>query len=95
MIFSRMRALFLVKIMFLSVHFFFAFFSFTLAIRYFNQMDFMINVPSTLAHKITPEYVSGILTHATFHYTAGMRGCYSESADLMALQTAIGCCWEP
>jgi uncharacterized membrane protein len=70
------RVLWLFKIMVIVINFFTIFFNFTLAIRYFNHVNFMINVPSTLAHKITPEYVSGILTHATFHYTLGMRGYY-------------------
>ena len=70
------RVLWLFKIMVIIVNFFIIFFNFTLAIRYFNHVTFMINIPSTLAHKITPEYVSGILTHATFHYTLGMRGYY-------------------
>jgi uncharacterized membrane protein len=70
------RVLWLFKIMVNIINYFIIFFNFTLAIRYFNHVNFMINIPSTLAHKITPEYVSGILTHATFHYTAGMRGYY-------------------
>ncbi len=70
------RVLWLFKLMVIIVNFFIIFFNFTLAIRYFNHVNFMINIPSTLAHKITPEYVAGILTHATFHYTAGMRGYY-------------------
>lgn len=70
------RAWWLFKIMVIIVNYFIIFFNFTLAIRYFNHVNFMINVPSSLAHKITPEYVAGILTHATFHYTAGMRGYY-------------------
>lgn len=48
------RVLWLFKLMVLIVDFFFIFFSFCLAIRYFNHVNFMINVPSTLAHKITP-----------------------------------------
>ncbi len=71
------RVLWLFKIMVIIINFFAIFFNFTLAIRYFNHVNFMINVPSTLAHKITPEYVAGILTHATFHYTVGMRGYYA------------------
>lgn len=70
------RALWLFKLMVIIVNFFIIFFNFTLAIRYFNHVNFMINVPSSLAHKITPDYVTGILTHATFHYTLGMRGYY-------------------
>ncbi len=70
------RVLWLFKLMTIVVDFFFIFFSFTMAIRSFNQVNFMINVPSSLAHKITPDYVAGILRHASLHYTAGMRGYY-------------------
>jgi uncharacterized membrane protein len=70
------RVLWLFKLMMIVVDFFFIFFSFTMAIRSFNQVNFMINVPSSLAHKITPDYVAGILRHASLHYTAGMRGYY-------------------
>jgi uncharacterized membrane protein len=70
------RALWLFKLMVLIIDFFFIFFSFCLAIRYFNHVNFMINVPSTLGHKITPEYITDILNNATMHYTMGMRGYY-------------------
>lgn len=70
------RVFWLFKMMVLIVDFFFIFFSFCLAIRYFNHVNFMINVPSTLAHKITPEYITNILNTGTMHYTMGMRGYY-------------------
>jgi uncharacterized membrane protein len=70
------RVLWLFKLMVLIIDFFFIFFNFCLAIRYFNHVNFMINVPSTLAHKITPEYVTKILNNGTIHYTMGMRGYY-------------------
>jgi uncharacterized membrane protein len=70
------RVLWLFKLMVLIIDFFFIFFSFCLAIRYFNHVNFMINVPSTLAHKITPDYITAILNNGTMHYTMGMRGYY-------------------
>ncbi|HEX9884110.1 MAG TPA: DUF599 domain-containing protein [Desulfobaccales bacterium] len=70
------RVLWLFKLMVLIVDFFFVFFSFCLAIRYYNHVNFMINVPSTLAHKITPEYITGILNRGMMHYSLGMRGYY-------------------
>jgi uncharacterized membrane protein len=70
------RVLWLFKLMVLIVDFFFIFFSFCLAIRYFNHVNFMINVPSTLAHKITPDYITNILNTGMMHYTMGMRGYY-------------------
>jgi len=70
------RVLWLFKLMVLIVDFFFIFFSYCLAIRYFNHVNFMINVPSTLAHKITPDYITKILNTGMMHYTMGMRGYY-------------------
>ena len=52
------RVLWLFKLMVLILDFFFIFFSFCLAIRYLNHVNFMINVPFNLAHKATPEYVT-------------------------------------
>jgi uncharacterized membrane protein len=70
------RALWLFKLMVLIIDFFFIFFSFCLAIRYLNHVNFMINVPVDLAHKITPEYITEILNRGMMHYTMGMRGYY-------------------
>jgi uncharacterized membrane protein len=70
------RVLWLFKLMVLIIDFFFIFFSFCLAIRYFHHVNFMINVPSTLAHKVTPEYITKILNRGMMHYTLGMRGYY-------------------
>jgi len=70
------RVLWLFKLMVLIVDFFFIFFSFCLAIRYLNHVNFMINVPLNLAHKITPEYITKILNRGMMHYTMGMRGYY-------------------
>ena len=76
LVFSHMRALFLAKILLLILHFFFAFFSFTLAIRYFNQMNFMINVPIDCDPMLTPEFVARTLDLGMTHYTLGMRAYY-------------------
>jgi len=75
-IFSHMHALFLTKILLLIIHFFFAFFSFTLAIRYFNQMNFMINVPIECDPMLTPAFVAKTLDLGMTHYTMGMRAFY-------------------
>jgi uncharacterized membrane protein len=75
-IFSHMHSLFLAKILLLILHFFFAFFSFTLAIRYLNQMNFMINVPVECDPMLTPAFVSKTLDLGMMHYTLGMRAYY-------------------
>lgn len=74
--FARLKTLFLVKIMFLMLHFFFAFFSFTLAMRYFNHVNFMINVPLECDAHLNIEYVANILNLGNIHYTLGMRAYY-------------------
>ena len=76
LIFTRMRTLFLGKLMLLVVHFFFAFFSFTLSIRYLNQVNFMINVPVECDPMLTPEFIAHILDLGMVHYTLGMRAFY-------------------
>lgn len=70
------RVLWLFKLMVLIIDFFFIFFSFCLAIRYLNHVNFMINVPFNIAHKINPEYITKILNRGMMHYTMGMRGYY-------------------
>jgi uncharacterized membrane protein len=76
LIFSRMKTLFLVKVMVLVLHFFFAFFSFTLAIRYFNHTNLMINVPLECDTMLNTAYVANILNLGNLHYTLGMRAYY-------------------
>jgi uncharacterized membrane protein len=75
-VFSRMRTLFMVKLMLLMVHFFFAFFSFTLSIRYMNQINFMINVPIGCDPMLTPDLIAHTLDMGMMHYTMGMRALY-------------------
>ena len=76
LIFTRMKTLFMIKLMFLMVHFFFAFFSFTLSIRYLNQINFMINVPVECDPLLSPELIANTLDTGMVHYTLGMRAFY-------------------
>lgn len=76
LILYRMKTLFMVKLLLLMVHFFFAFFSFTLSIRYMNQINFMINVPVECDPMLTPELIAHTLDMGMMHYTLGMRALY-------------------
>ncbi len=76
LIFSRMKTLFMAKLMVLVVHFFFAFFSFTLSIRYLNQVIFMINVPIECDPLLSPDFIAHALETGMTHYTMGMRAFY-------------------
>lgn len=84
-ILTRIRALFLIKIMVLIGHFFFAFFSFTLSIRYLNQVNFMINVPNECDPQITPDFIAHIMDLGMMHYTLGMRAYYLAAVVVLWL----------
>ena len=52
------------------------FFNFTLCIRYYNHVSFMINTFQQNDPSVSPEAVPRVLNHGSFHYTIGMRGFY-------------------
>ncbi|KPK02187.1 MAG: hypothetical protein AMK71_03210 [Nitrospira bacterium SG8_35_4] len=73
---SRNEALWLVKVILIVINFFFAFFNFALTIRYYNHVNFMINIPSDRDDMVSAETVSHALNMGTMHYTLGMRSYY-------------------
>ena len=73
---SAHPGLWLVKLIILGADFLFAFFNFTLAVRYYNHTGFMINLPVDSSMEITVEDVIQILDRGGTHYTLGMRGYY-------------------
>ncbi len=68
--------LWLGKLVLLGADFLFAFFNFTLAVRYFNHTGFMINLPTDSNAEISVDNVVEILDRGGMHYTLGMRGYY-------------------
>lgn len=72
---KRIESLHQIKLLILSVDFFFTFFNFTMAIRYYNHLGFMINAPSDLTSS-TPASVVETIQYGAAHYTLGMRGYY-------------------
>jgi len=73
---SAHPGLWLVKLIILGADFLFAFFNFTLAVRYYNHTGFMINLPADTTTEISVEDVIEILDRGGTHYTLGMRGYY-------------------
>lgn len=73
---AHIRDINLIKIMLLFLIFSFAFFNFTLAIRYHNHVNFMINLPLHAHETVTIGSVSRALNLAMFHYSLGMRAYY-------------------
>lgn len=67
----------MVKLIFLLLDLFVAFFSFSMAIRIYNHVGFLINVPLALNHRmITPAHVATHLNRAGRFYSLGMRAYY-------------------
>lgn len=69
--------LFITKVLLLLLDLFTVFFSFSLAIRVYNHVGYMINVPHSLNHKaISPQHVAEHLNRAGRYYSIGMRAFY-------------------
>jgi uncharacterized membrane protein len=69
--------LWLAKLLIMLLDLFFAFFSFSMAVRVFNHVGYMINVPLARNHKmISPVHVGIHLNRAGMFYSAGMRAYY-------------------
>jgi len=74
---GKMPGLFIAKLILLLLDLFVVFFSFTLAIRVYNHVGYMINVPVSLEHKsISPQHVAQHLNRAGSYYSIGMRAFY-------------------
>lgn len=70
-------SLWMEKMMILAIGFFFAFFNFTLAIRYYNHACFALTVPPREnAPDVGVESAKRLLVRGARHYTWGMRGFY-------------------
>lgn len=73
---SHHGVLWAAKLLILAIAFFFAFFNFTLAVRYYNHVGFMINVPADNDNTATTRTVIKILNRGALHYHLGMRAYY-------------------
>jgi uncharacterized membrane protein len=70
------ETLWVIKLFVLSALFFYAFFNFTLCIRYYNHASLLINVPQDLEPASNVDTITLVLNHGALHYTLGMRGFY-------------------
>jgi len=64
------------KLLPLLVVFFTAFFCFTLAIRMYNHVGYLINASSDKAFGLTPSFVAQLLNRSGHYYSLGMRAYY-------------------
>jgi uncharacterized membrane protein len=69
--------LWIAKLVLLLLDLFVVFFSFSMSIRIYNHVGYMINVPLSLGHKvISPEHVAMHLNRGAALYSIGMRAFY-------------------
>jgi uncharacterized membrane protein len=74
---ARRAELWMGKLLLLMLDLFVAFFSFSMSIRIYNHVGFMINVPKSAGHKsISPKHVAVHLNRAGSFYSIGMRAYY-------------------
>lgn len=74
---ARHTELLLVKLLMMLLDLFVAFFAFSMSIRLYNHVGFMINVPLKRRHKvIDPLHVAIHLNRAGKYYSIGMRAYY-------------------
>jgi uncharacterized membrane protein len=71
---AKHAALWQIKLLLILIDLFFAFFSFSMSIRIFNHVGYMINVPPTMNQQIiSPAHVAGHLNRAGYFFSIGMR----------------------
>lgn len=74
---AKQAGLWMGKLMFLLLDLFVAFFAFSMSIRVFNHVGYMINVPKAAGHKsISSRHVAVHLNRAGRFYSIGMRAYY-------------------
>lgn len=70
-------AIHMINVMFLLVDFFVAFFFFSMAIRFYNHVGYLINLPAAqLGAAFAPDKVAAYLNRAGHYYSLGMRTFY-------------------
>ncbi len=89
---SHESSIWIFKLMMILVDFFVAFFAFSLAVRGYNHVGFLVNVPADMkgsSHGITPAKVALHLNRAASYYSIGMRTYYFSVPLLLWLFGAI------
>jgi uncharacterized membrane protein len=71
---AKNAALWQIKLLLILIDLFFAFFSFSMSIRIFNHVGYMINVPPAMNKRmISPDHVAWHLNRAGYFFSIGMR----------------------
>jgi uncharacterized membrane protein len=72
----RTETLWMFKMLLMGIVFFVTFFNFTLCIRYYNHVSFMINTFQENDVSVSADTITHVLNHGALHYSIGMRGFY-------------------
>jgi len=71
---AKHAALWQIKLLLILIDLFFAFFCFSMSVRLFNHVGYMINVPPTKSRRIiSPAHVAANLNQAGYFFSIGMR----------------------
>jgi uncharacterized membrane protein len=90
---SRHSGLWMVKLLLLLLDLFVAFFSFSMAVRVFNHVGYLINVPVTLDHKvISPAHVAVHLNRASKFHSIGCAPTISRCRWCSGCSARTSCC---
>ncbi|MCC6609792.1 MAG: DUF599 domain-containing protein [Burkholderiales bacterium] len=74
---TKESALWLAKLLLMTADLFVAFFSFSLSIRVYNHVGYLVNVPLAAGHKaISPAHVAEFLNSGGRYYSIGQRAFY-------------------
>jgi len=73
---AKTEALWMFKLLLIGIVFFITFFNFTLCIRYYNHVSFMINTFQEKDSSVSEQNITQVINHGALHYTIGMRGFY-------------------
>ena len=74
---AKQSSVFLIKLLFLLLDLISAFFSFTMSIRIYNNVAYLINIPPALKHPaLSPQRVARHLNRGGHYYSIGVRAFY-------------------
>ncbi|MGZ8196061.1 MAG: DUF599 domain-containing protein [Methylosarcina sp.] len=77
-----------IKLALLLLNFFIAFYCFSMAIRFFNHVGYMINLPpDTVMERFSPRQIAVYLNRAGTYYTYGTRAFFFSLPPLKILET--------
>lgn len=82
---SKSPELWTIKFLLLAAPFIIAFFNFTLSIRYYNHVGYLINTPANSSLDLSAQDIAEVINTGARHYNLGMNAYYLSVPLLMWL----------